>query len=72
MVALLVVHLHYAFESQVVGFGSATREDDFLGIRMDQLGDLFAGGFHTLLSLPSERVVAAGGVPELLYEIGQH
>ena len=38
----------------------------------DQIGDLFARFVHSLLGHPAEFVVAAGGVAEVLREIGQH
>ena len=42
------------------------------GVRADQARDLLAGMLHRLLGLPAKRVIAAGGVAELLREVGQH
>ena len=72
VVALLAVHLGDALDGEVVAFGGAGGEDDFLGRRADQLGDALARGLNALFGGPSEGVVAAGGVAELLDEVGQH
>ena len=73
VVALLPVHLGHALDREVVGLGAAGGEDDLLGIAgADELGDLLAGLLDGRLGLPAERVVAAGGVAELLGEVRQH
>ena len=72
VVAALPVHLGDALDREVVALGRAGGEDDLLGGRADQLGDLFAGGFDALLGLPAKGVVAAGRVAKLRGEVGQH
>ena len=72
VVALLAVHLGDALDGEVVALGGAGGEDDFFGGRADQLGDALARGLHALFGGPAEGVIAAGGVAELLHEVGQH
>jgi len=73
VVALLLVHLGHALEGEVDRLGAARGEDELLRIaRADQRGDLGARGVDRALRLPSERMVAAGRVPELLGEVRQH
>ena len=72
VIALFAVHFRGALDGQVVRFGGAAGEDDFLGRRVDQTGDLRAGILHRFLGRPAERVVAAGGVAELLVKVRQH
>ena len=43
-----------------------------LGGGADQIGNLLARFIHGLLGDPAELVIAAGGVAEVLREIGQH
>ena len=66
VIALLAVHLGDALDREVVRFGRAAREDDFLRVRADQIGDLLARLLDRLLGLPAERMVAAGRVAEVL------
>ena len=72
VVALFAVHLGNALDHQVVGFRGAAGEDDFLGRRADQRGDLRACDFDRFFAGPAKRVVAARGVTKLLREIRQH
>ncbi len=72
VVAFFLVHLHGALEREVVGFRGSAGEDDLLGVAVDELGDLLAGLFDRFLGLPSELMVAAGGVAEFFDEVGQH
>src|SRR5580693_2349217 len=72
VVALLTVHLGYAFDGEVVALGCARGEDDFLRGGADQFGNALARRFYAFFSGPAERVVAAGGVAEFFHEIGQH
>ena len=72
VVALLAIHAGDALDRQVVRFGRAAREDDFLRVGADQIGDLLAGFFDRFLRLPPERMVAAGGIAEVLGEVGHH
>ena len=72
VVALLLVHLQHALDGQIVRFSRAAGEDDFFGISLDQLRDLLAGVFNRFFCRPAEGMVAAGGVAELLDEVGQH
>src|SRR6266851_2070894 len=72
VVALFAEHLRDALDHQVIGFGSAAGEDDFLGRGVDQRSNLLTRRFHGLFAGPAEGVVAAGGVAELLGEVRQH
>ena len=72
VVAFLLVHFHDALERQVVGFRGPAREDDFLGIAVNEFGDLLAGVLDRFFGFPSELMVAARGVAEFLNEVGQH
>ena len=72
VVALLAVHFGDALDGQVVAFGGAGGEDDFFRGRADQLGDALAREFDRFFGGPSERVIAAGCVAELLHEIRKH
>src|SRR5438132_6233894 len=71
VVALLLVHGGDALDRQVVALGGAAGEDDLLGRRSDQGGDLVAGFLDGGFGLPAEGVAAAGRVPELLREVRQ-
>src|SRR6185312_8010773 len=66
------VHLGDALDREIVGFGRAGGEDDFAGGGADEVGDLFAGLVHGLFGDPAELVIAAGGIAEVLREVGQH
>ena len=68
VVALLAIHLGDALDRQVVGLGRAAREDDLLRVRADEIGNLLARLLDRLFGLPAERMVAAGGVAEVLRE----
>src|SRR5579862_2097617 len=72
VVALIFVKIDDALDCQVVGLGSAAGENNFLGLGSDQRGDLFARATDGLFRLPTETMVTAGGVAELLGEIREH
>ena len=72
VVALLAVHLGDALDREVVRLGRAAGEDDLLRVRADQIGDLLARLLDRLFGFPAERMVAAGGVAEVLGEVRQH
>ena len=61
-----LIHLGDALDREVVRLGGAAREDDLLGVRADQVGDLLARLVDGLLGLPAERMVAARRVAEVL------
>ena len=72
VVPLLAIHPGHALDGKVVGFGGAAREDNFLGVGANQLGDLLTGFLDRFFRLPSERMVTAGGVAEMLGEVRDH
>src|SRR5579863_7665869 len=72
VIALFAVHFGDALDHQVVAFGGAAGEDDFLRGGANQRGDLCAGVFNSFFAGPAERMVAAGGVSKFFGEIGQH
>ncbi len=72
VVALVLVKLDDALDCKVVGLGGAAGENNFLGLGADQRRDLIARAIDGLFRFPSEAVVAAGGIAELLGEIRQH
>ena len=60
-----------AEDGVIVGFGSAAGEDNFLGLRADESGDLFAGGFDGGAGFLAGGV-DGGGVAEVSGEEGEH
>ena len=72
VVALFGVHLRDALDRQVVRFRRTAREDDFLRVRANQIRDLLTRDLDGFFGLPSERMVAARRVPELLGEVRHH
>ena len=72
VIAFFGIHLRHALDGEVVGFGGAAGENDFLRGGADQIRNLLARFVHRLLGHPAELVIAAGGVAEILGEIGQH
>ena len=72
VVAFFGIHLGHALDGEVVRFGGAAGEDDFARRGADQIGNLLARFIHRLLGHPAELVIAAGGIAEVLREIGQH
>jgi hypothetical protein len=72
VVAALFVHLGSALDGEVGGLGGAGGEDDFLGGRADEAGDLLARFLDTLLGFPAEGVIARRGVAEDAGEVGHH
>jgi len=65
VVSALAIHFGNALDSEVVALGSTGCENDSFGGGADEFGDLLAGGFNSLLRLPSKGVITAGGVAEL-------
>ena len=61
----------YPEDGVVVGLGAAAGEDDFLGPRSDEGGDLLAGGFHRAAGTLTGSVDGSS-VAKFLGEIGQH
>ena len=72
VVPFFPVHLGYAFDCEVVALGGSRGKDDLLGGRADELGNLFARGFHGCFCFPPELVVTAGGIAEHVGEIRRH
>ena len=72
VITLLVIHLHDAFDGQIIGFGGPAGKDNLFGIGVNEARDLFACIFDGFLSFPSERMISAGLFAELLDEIRQH
>ena len=72
VIALLSIHLGDTFDGEVVALGGARGENDFLGSRANQFGNLLARILNGFLSCPSKWMVPAGGVAELFHEVGQH
>ena len=68
----LRVHARSALDREVVRLGRAARPHDFLRARADQRSGLLTREIDGVFALPTELVVAAGRVPELLSEIRQH
>jgi len=62
---------HNPKDGVIVGFGAAAGEDDFLGTRADERGDLFTGRFDSGASALA-RSVDGGSIGEFAGEIGQH
>ena len=69
---LLGVHLGHALDGQVVGLRGAAGEDDFLGGRADQLGDLLAAPSPPPAPRPSRRRGCGWRRCRTSPEIGQH
>src|SRR5215469_15499826 len=72
VIPFLLVHFGDALDSQVVALSGAGSKDDFFGGGAHQPGDPFARNFDAFFRRPAKGVVAAGGVTELLHEVGQH
>src|SRR4029434_9766133 len=72
VVPLLAVHLRDARDRQIVRFRGAAREYHFLGARANQIRHLLASVLHRFLGFPTERVIAARSVAELLREVRKH
>ena len=68
----LCVNLCGALDGQVVALRGAGRKDDFLGVGADQRGGLLACQLDAVLRLPTELMVAARGVAELIAEVRKH
>jgi len=54
VVAALAIHLCDALDGEVVRLGCARGEDDLLRRCANELGDLLARGFDSLLGLPTK------------------
>jgi hypothetical protein len=61
-----------ALDGEVVGLGGAAGEDDIAKPAADKGRNLLARRLNGFCRLPSERVVFAGRVPEMLGEERQH
>src|SRR5205823_12663593 len=72
VIALLPITPGNAFNRQIVRFRSAGGENDFLRLGSDKARHLLSGGFYGRFRFPSELVVPAGGVTEILREIREH
>ena len=64
--------LRRPLERKIVRLGGAARENDFRRRRVDERGDLRAGGVDCLVRIPAPGVLAAGRVAEALAEERQH
>ena len=69
--ALFGLRLQGAPDGGIVAFGTAGREQDFLGLRAEQRGHLFPRILHGAADLPAEGV-HAGGIAVQIRQIGQH
>src|SRR6266403_1650553 len=72
VMALFPVHFGDTLNHQVVAFGGAAGEDNFLRRSANQSGDLRACIYHGFFTGPTERVITAGSVAKFFGEIGQH
>jgi hypothetical protein len=72
VLALALVEVRRALDGEVVRFGGAGGPDDFLGVGIDQRGDLFARLLDRLLGLPAVGMRARGRVAEMLGQPGNH
>ena len=72
VITLFPIHSGHALQRQVVGFGCATGEDNFPGIRSNQKCDLLAGVFDGSFGIPSKLVIAACRIAKLVGKVGHH
>jgi hypothetical protein len=72
VVALVPVELDDALERQIVRLRGAAGEDDLLRLGVQQAADLLAPGVHRGLGVPSELMVTARRISELLREVRHH
>ena len=72
VVATAPLRRHRTLDREVVRLGRAAGEGDLRRRRADQRGDLRPRRVHGVLRFPAPRVLAAGGVAELLGEVRQH
>ena len=72
VVAALAVHLRDALDGQVVRLRGARGEDDLFRGGADELCNLLARRFNSLLRFPAKGVVAARRVAKLAGEVGHH
>src|SRR5258708_6874612 len=72
VVVLLAIPLGHALDGEVVALGGTRGEDNLFGGGADQLRNALASCFYAFFACPAERVIAAGGVAELLHEIRQY
>ena len=61
-----------AFQAQVVGFGRTRCEDDLASRGSNQVSDLVASIFASLLRFPSERVRSRVRIAETLRHVREH
>ena len=66
------VHVGRALDGQVVAFGGATCENNFLGVGANQRGGLLARFLNGFLGFPTKGVVAATRISVGLGEIRKH
>ena len=72
VVALLAIHPGDALDCQIVGFGCAAGDYNLSRISADQCSDLLPSLFHGFFRFPTEFVVAACGIPELVRQVRHH
>ena len=64
--------LRHTFDGQIIRFGSATGEDNLLGLGPDQYCYLPAGGIDGILGLGAKGMVFTGGIAVNLREEWRH
>ena len=72
VIALLGIHLRDTLQREVVRFGRAAGEHDFLRGCANQIRDLLARLLNRLFRFPSEAMIAARRIAEEFLEIRQH
>ena len=73
VVALFAVKLDHALDCQIVGLGRAAGENDFLGLGVDQRGDLVARALSTASSASQPKLwLRLAALPNFSREIRQH
>ena len=70
----LGVKMRGTFDGEVVGFGGAAGPDDFFGITVKQIGDVFARLFNRGFGFPAIGMGTRGGITELAFhcQVGAH
>ena len=59
-------------DCQVAGFRRAAGENQILPGAVKHSGEAITAGLHHPLCGPAKGVIAAGGIPKMLCEVGQH
>ena len=72
VLAFVRVEFRDALDGEIVRFGCAAGEDDFLGPRPDQVGDPAAPAVHGFLGHPAEGVIPAGRIAVDFAQIRHH